>query len=115
MSLRLFHQSGHCANWNRDSFEKDRVGNGIIFSPVHETCTNVSEYSKKLKSASLFDPQFYLPSSQKQKLQSYSFFPNTIMGEKVFQLSILWLYLMKQQSDVLHFSWIIISWKLLYP
>lgn len=84
MSLRLFHQSGHCANWNRDSFEKDRVGNGIIFSPVHETCANVSEYSKKLKSASLFDPQFYLPSSQKQKLQSYSFFPNTIMGEKGF-------------------------------
>ena len=84
MSLRLFHQSGHCANWNRDSFEKDNIGDGIIFSPVHETCKNVSDYSKKLKSASLFDPQFYLPSSQKQKLQSYSFFPNSIMGEKGF-------------------------------
>ena len=84
MSLRLFHQSGHCANWNRDSFETDHIGDGIIFSPVHEACTTVSEYNKNLKSASLFDPQFYLPSSQKQKLQTYSFFPNSIMGEKGF-------------------------------
>jgi hypothetical protein len=80
MSLKVFHQNGHNANWNRDALEKG-IGTGCIFSPVHEPSDKVKNYKKSIKESSIFDPQFYLPSSQKPKFKSYDFFPNTIMGE----------------------------------
>ncbi|PHR95025.1 MAG: hypothetical protein COA68_17725 [Oceanobacter sp.] len=84
MTIELLHQVGHNSNWNRDSFSKDEVGSGLIYSPVHDPEPRINGFSKKLKETSIFDPQFYLPSSQKPKFKSYDFFPNTILGEQGF-------------------------------
>jgi len=84
MSLTTLHQMGHNAVWNKESFSKDNIGSGLIYSPVHEACANIDKAESNYKVSSYFDPQFYLPSSQKKKFQSYDFFPNTILGEKGF-------------------------------
>lgn len=80
MTLQLFHQVGHNTNWNIDSFEKDHCGDGLILSPLHQSQTSVENLVATTRSASYFDPQFYLPSSRKSKLQSYAFFPEMVDG-----------------------------------
>lgn len=78
MAISLLHQCGHNNKWSRDSFLKDNIGSGLILSPVHMAKNIVEGLDESIKHASLFDPQFYLPSSQKKKLKSYDFFPETI-------------------------------------
>lgn len=78
MSLRLYHQLGHIPRWNIDSFESDGVGTGLIMSPVHQTRSNIAALKEQTRACSYFDPQFYIPSSQKSKLQQYDFFPDAV-------------------------------------
>lgn len=80
MSITLLHQAGHNANWNLDSFQIDGCGDGMIFSPVHQNIESVRKVPSDVKARSLFDPQYYLPNSQKAKLNSYDFFPETLLG-----------------------------------
>lgn len=80
MSFKLYHQCGHNSNWNIESFRDDMCGDGLIFSPVHTSKKKIESEAPELKAQSLFDPQFYLPNSQKKKLQNYDFFPETISG-----------------------------------
>lgn len=77
--MKIYHQCGHNTNWNIDSFQKDKVGNGLILSPVHSSAEQVAKIPQDLKKTSLFDPQFYVPDSQKTKLNSYDFFPERVM------------------------------------
>ncbi|NDL65870.1 hypothetical protein [Acerihabitans arboris] len=76
--VKIYHQAGHNTVWNVKSFKEDGVGDGIIFSPVHEECSKIESKDLKIRTSSYFDPQFYLPSSGKNKFKSYDFFPNTI-------------------------------------
>lgn len=78
--MRVFHQSGHNTNWNIESFSQDGTGDGIIFSPVHYRKEQLERVETSIKEVSLFDPQFYVPDSQKAKLQSYEFFPESLMS-----------------------------------
>jgi len=78
MSLNIFHQVGHNSSWNVESFEKDHCGDGLILSPVHQAPSMIEKLDPKTRSASLFDPQFYVPSSQKPKLLQYDFFPESV-------------------------------------
>lgn len=78
MALKLFHQVGHNASWNIDSFEKEQCGDGLILSPVHQSPGSIEKMREATLRASIFDPQFYLPSSQKPKLLQYDFFPEVI-------------------------------------
>ena len=80
MGINIYHQVGHFDKWNIDSFVKDECGDGLILSPVHQKKTRIEDMSLALKSKSIFDPQYYLPNSQKQKLSSYPFFPEFISG-----------------------------------
>lgn len=75
---KLFHQCGHNTTWNIDSLSDEECGDGLILSPVHRKHADVEGIGKSIKSASIFDPQFYLPNSQKSKLQTYPFFPESI-------------------------------------
>jgi len=75
--IKVYHQCGHNTNWNIESFE-DGVGDGLILSPVHAQLETIQSRSKEIKKHSVFDPQYYLPNSQKNKLKSYPFFPETI-------------------------------------
>ncbi len=80
MGLRLLHQVGHNAKWNIQSFEDEKCGHGLILSPLHQSMNSVERLNETTLSASLFDPQFYLPSSQKPKLLEYPFFPEAVGG-----------------------------------
>lgn len=78
MPIRIFHQVGHFANWNIDSFAEDHCGDGLILSPMHQNMAQVQALGASLRKRSLFDPQYYLPNSPKAKLSSYPFFPDQI-------------------------------------
>lgn len=80
MPLQLLHQVGHNSNWNIESFEKDHCGDGLILSPLHQTMSAVEKLNPETRRVSIFDPQFYLPSSRKPKLLSYPFFPESLGG-----------------------------------
>ncbi len=80
MTLRLLHQVGHNSNWNIESFEIDYCGDGLILSPLHQAIGTVERLRVETRAASIFDPQFYLPSSRKTKLLSYPFFPEQVDG-----------------------------------
>jgi hypothetical protein len=77
--MKVYHQAGHNSNWNRDSFLKYGKGDGIILSPVHMISANITALDSELKQSCIFDPQFYVPGSQKAKFQSYDFFPETLL------------------------------------
>ena len=76
--MKILHQAGHNTVWNLESFQNDSCGDGIIFSPVHFNRDRILKVSGDVKAISLFDPQFYIPDSQKEKLHSYEFFPEKI-------------------------------------
>ncbi len=78
MTVKLLHQVGHCSNWNIDSFSLDSCGDGLILSPVHQSATQIESLNPELKKRAFLDPQYYLPSSQKKKLNTYNFFPEVI-------------------------------------
>lgn len=78
MTFNIFHQVGHNSNWSFQSFQDDKCGDGLILSPVHQEPSSVEKLSNEIRTASMFDPQFYLPGSQKRKLRDYAFFPETI-------------------------------------
>ena len=78
MTVSVHHQVGHNATWNIDSFESDKCGDGLILSPVHQLPASIEKISLETRKLSIFDPQFYVPSSQKPKLLQYDFFPGSI-------------------------------------
>jgi len=81
--MKIFHQAGHQTIWNLESFREDNTGGGLIFSPVHFASERLERkriVEQEIKEVSLFDPQFYVPDSQKSKLHSYDFFPEKIMN-----------------------------------
>jgi len=80
MPLRLLHQVGHNSIWNVESFQEDQCGDGLILSPLHQNMSTVERLTPGTRAASIFDPQFFLPSSQKPKLLSYPFFPQGVDG-----------------------------------
>ncbi len=80
MALGLLHQVGHNSNWNVESFQTDGCGDGLILSPLHQAKTTVEKLPLETRSVSIFDPQFYLPSSRKPKLLTYPFFPEQVDG-----------------------------------
>lgn len=79
-NIEIYHQCGHNTIWNIDSFCKDKIGDGLIFSPSDFEKEKVEKLDLKIKESSFFDPQYYLPKSDKKKLQTYNFFPNTFMN-----------------------------------
>lgn len=80
MTFKVFHQVGHNSSWNVQSYVDDACGDGLILSPVHQDPGSVEKLVPDIRADSMFDPQFYLPSSQKPKLKAYSFFPETFVN-----------------------------------
>jgi len=78
--MKLFHQCGHCTKWNLEAYDDDSCGDGLILSPVHEKRARLEGFKPSVLRSSHFDPQYYLPNSQKAKLHSYNFFPEVVAG-----------------------------------
>ena len=81
MANNLLHQCGHNSKWNIDTFNEDECGDGLILSPVHQKLRQIELLDKHVRTHSIFDPQFYLPNSQKANLSTYPFFPEKITRE----------------------------------
>lgn len=77
--MKLYHQCGHNTVWNISSL-KDGYGGALILSPLHYSSERTVRLPASERKRSLFDPQFYVPDSQKDKLHSYDFFPEKIMN-----------------------------------
>lgn len=80
--LKIYHQCGHNTIWNIESFCNDSVGNGLILSPSDYEKDKIEKLNIKIKEKSVFDPQYYLPQSNKKKFQTYDFFPNTFIDNE---------------------------------
>lgn len=80
MAVGLLHQCGHNTVWNIQSWLDEGCGDGLIISPVHTPKEVVEAMGEEIRQRSIFDPQFYLPGSQKKKLHTYDFFPEVISG-----------------------------------
>lgn len=80
MTLGLLHQAGHNSSWNIESFENEGCGDGLILSPLHQAKGAIEKLPLATRKVSIFDPQFYLPSSRKPKLLTYPFFPEQVDG-----------------------------------
>lgn len=76
--ITLFHQCGHNAIWNINSYQEDGCGSGLILSPIHQTRETIDKLDPSIRAQSIFDPQYYLPNSQKAKFKTYDFFPEVI-------------------------------------
>lgn len=77
--LKVLHQCGHNTVWNLKSYIDEGIGDGLIFSPSDFEKEKIERLNIEIKQKSLFDPQFYLPHSDKKKFETYDFFPNTFM------------------------------------
>ncbi len=78
MTIEIFHQLGFRSQWNFQSFIDENVGNGFILAPSHMEKSEVEHLDTNIKSNSIFDPQFFIPSVQKRKLATYDFFPDVV-------------------------------------
>jgi len=78
MAIEIYHQLGFRQNWNFDSYNDDRVGDGFILAPSHMERNDVLGLSNEIKNISIFDPQFFLPNTQIRALSSYDFFPDRV-------------------------------------
>ncbi|MCP4135303.1 MAG: hypothetical protein GY754_30320 [bacterium] len=78
--MKFFHQAGHNTKWNVESLVEDNVGDGVIFSPVNYDVVDMVGVEPGIKNRSIFDPQFYVPDSQKKNINTYKFFPEKVMN-----------------------------------
>lgn len=76
--MLIYHQTGHNLKWNNDSFQDDKVGHGLIYSPVNLDSNKLDAIKPNLKQTSIFDPQLYVPKDDKGKLDTYDYFPTNL-------------------------------------
>ncbi len=86
-NIKIFHQCGHNTKWNIESYLEDKVGNGLILSPSDYQKEKVIKLEDTIKENSMFDPQYYLPSSNKKNFETYDFFPNTFLESEYSTLN----------------------------
>lgn len=73
--LEIYHQCGNNTKWNIESMIEDKIGNGLILSPSDMKKEDMEKLDINIKERSMFDSQFYLPRSNRDKLKTYKFFP----------------------------------------
>lgn len=62
--------------WNIQSYIKDRVGDGLIFSPLNISSERVINIENEIKKNSYLDPQLYNPDiNENKKINTYDYFP----------------------------------------
>lgn len=73
--VKVLHQLGFRHKWNLDSLESDNSGYGVICAPRYMSPQDIASIPLEMRRRSLFDPQFFVPSSDRGKLPEYEFFP----------------------------------------
>jgi hypothetical protein len=79
MTFEIYHQIGHNGSWNLESITQDKVGDGIIISPRNMNKKAVERLPSSIREKSIFDPQFFNPHQVNKNMQSYGFYPETVM------------------------------------
>ena len=75
MIFEIYHQLGFRFQWNFQSIEEDDTGHGVILAPRYMERDKIETLKNKVKKKALFDPQFFLPDTDRGHLCSYEFFP----------------------------------------
>ncbi len=76
MRFEIYHQVGFRHQWNLQSINDDRTGDGIIIGARSLEKEKVEALPAKTRRKAIFDPQFFLPAVPKGKLRTYDFFPH---------------------------------------
>jgi hypothetical protein len=74
----LFHQLGFRYQWNLTSINEEQTGDGIIIGPRWMDYQEVTSLPIEVRQQAIFDPQFYVPNSERNKLLTYPFFPSVV-------------------------------------
>ena len=75
--MKVYHQTGHRDNWNRECFLIG-IGDGLIYSPINIDADKLLSFDPALKITGFFDPQLYLLNEAKGTLHTYPYFPGNI-------------------------------------
>lgn len=78
VTVEIYHQLGHNFSWNIESLHEDNTGDGLILAPRYMNRKRIEELGTALRGMSIFDPQFFLPNTQRGHLSSYDFFPDIV-------------------------------------
>lgn len=75
---KILHQLGYRYKWNLESIRGEGTGDGFIAAPRYMSPNSIVDVDEALRCRSLFDPQFFLPSSRRGSLPDFSFFPEVV-------------------------------------
>ena len=75
--MKVYHQTGHRDNWNRECF-LNGIGDGLIYSPINIDADKLLSFDPALKITGFLDPQLYLLNEAKGTLHTYPYFPGNI-------------------------------------
>lgn len=80
--MSVFHQMGHHSS-NLIDLPAMSAYEGAIFSPINSTEEEVAEQIRQVRKARaefqvLFDPQLYVPATERGKLRKWSYFPSDV-------------------------------------
>ncbi len=77
--MEVFHQTGFRENWNIDIFNNEKIGDGLILSPVNIAKEKVITFDSNIKENSILDPQLYVvDKSLRGKLTTYDYHPQNL-------------------------------------
>lgn len=79
--MKLYHQTGHNFAWNIQSYENDKAGDGLIYSPLNISYDKLKHLDISLRNTSYFDPQLFLPSHGHKGLLTYDYFPTSVIDK----------------------------------
>lgn len=75
--MKVYHQTGHRDNWNRECF-LNGIGDGLIYSPINIDSDKLLGFNPELKVTGFLDPQLYLLNEAKGTLDTYPYFPGNL-------------------------------------
>jgi hypothetical protein len=75
--MKVYHQTGHRDNWNRECFQNG-IGDGLIYSPINIDADKLLGFNPELKVTGFLDPQLYLLNEAKGTLHTYPYFPGNL-------------------------------------
>lgn len=84
--MKIYHQVGHNSNWNMESHGDDGAGDGLILAPRYMRREKIEALGITLKNRSYFDPQWFLPDTQRGNWKSIHFFQMCIVTVLIQQI-----------------------------
>jgi hypothetical protein len=79
MKFEIYHQLGYNYKWNLESLLNEGAGDGVILAPKYMDRSTVEGLNQATKAKSIFDPQFFNPHEINERMETYGFYPKSLM------------------------------------